>query len=407
MGIIDKITNINWSKLGLFLMFALILVPSNSKAIVIALFGLMILSLSIKRKPVFDLKLIVINSLIFVSIGVTMLYSDNTDYAVRKMQQLSSLLIFPFIFALTTQEERQSFFKHISLYLWTYLTAVFLFNVIAFLWFYATRFNFDQMIEHFATVLRLQSGKYNIHPIYLSMHCGVAILFSFYLLRKVNNKFQILAIVLMDVTLVLFLLLYAKKGPLLALLVVFTLFVLFQRKKSFVKPYLLAVIGLVFLTIAIPRTRNKFVELLKIETLDKGTITSTNIRYTIYQTAQELIAENPFSGYGIGDYNDTLVDRYIKNGDELLASRKYNVHNQYFSFLLIGGILILIVFLLTLGFNLIYAIRFDNQILILLLLFYGIVMFTENILEREQGIIFFSFFLNFFTLKSLFKREEA
>jgi len=406
MGIIHKIANLNWSKLGLFLMFALILLPSNSKAIVIALFGLMTFSLSVKRKLVFDFKLVVINSLIFVSIGVTMLYSDNTDYAIRKIQQLSSLLIFPFIFALTTQEERQAFFKNISLYLWTYLTAVFLFNVIAFLWFYSSR-SFEGMIEHFTTLLTLKSGKYNIHPIYLSMHCGVAILFSFYLLRNLRNKYKILAVVLMDITLVLFLLLYAKKGPLLALVVVFTLFVLFQRKKSFVKPYLLAVIGLVFFTIAIPRTRNKFVELLKIEMLDKGNITSTNIRYTIYQTAQELIAENPFLGYGIGDYNDTLVDRYTKNGDELLVSKKYNAHNQYFSFLLMGGILTLIVFLLTLGFNLIYAIRFDNQILILLLLFYGIVMFTENILEREQGVIFFSFFLNFFTLRSLFKREEV
>jgi O-antigen ligase len=52
----------------------------------------------------------------------------------------------------------------------------------------------------------------------------------------------------------------------------------------------------------------------------------------------------------------------------------------------------------------VYAIRLNNQLLILLLLFYGMVMFTENILEREAGVIFFAFFLNFFGLKSLYSR---
>jgi len=406
MGIINRIKNINWPKVGLFLMFALIMLPSNLKTIAVILFGVTILSLSFKRKFHFDLKLFITNSLVLIFIGLTFIYSDNTDYAIHKIQQLSSLIVFPFIFALTTQEERDTFFKDLSMYFWTYLVAVFLFNVLMFIWFYATRYNFDQMMEHFATVLRVKIGKYNIHPIYLSMHCSIAILFSFFLLRKVKTKFHVSVIVLMDITLVLFLLLYAKKGPLLAILIVFTLFVLFQRKNKFLKPYLIAVIGLIFLTIAVPRTRNKFVELLTIESLAEGSVTSTNIRYTIYKTAQQLIAENPFLGYGLGDYNNALINRYSENGDQLLVEGKYNAHNQYFSFLLIGGVFVLLAFLFTLGFNFIYAIRYDNQILILLLVFYGIVMFTENILEREQGVIFFTFFLNFFTLKSIFRSEE-
>ena len=134
---------------------------------------------------------------------------------------------------------------------------------------------------------------------------------------------------------------------------------------------------------------------------------STNIRYAIYTNAEEVIAESPLIGYGIGDYRDVLIDRYKVKGEDRLILGKYNAHNQYFSILLIGGVISLIVFLLTIGINLLYAVRFDNQLLILTLIFYGIVMFTENILEREHGVIFFSLFLNFFTLKSLFASEEA
>ena len=74
--------------------------------------------------------------------------------------------------------------------------------------------------------------------------------------------------------------------------------------------------------------------------------------------------------------------------------------------MLIGGIPLLLVFVVMFGLNMVYAIRFNNQLLILLIFFYSIVMFTENILEREDGVIFFSFFLNFFALKSLYAKED-
>ena len=210
----------------------------------------------------------------------------------------------------------------------------------------------------------------------------------------------------MDIVLIAFLLLYAKKAPIIAFLIILTLFILFQRSKKYIVPYIFAVTGLVALIIVIPNTRGKFVELLKIESLDNGNVTSTNIRYTIYQSAQELIAESPLIGYGIGDYKDKLVNKYAEKGQSLLVEKGYNSHNQYFSLMIIGGVLLLLIFLCVLIFNFLYAIRFDNQLFILLLIFYGIVMLTENILEREQGVVFFAFFFNFFTLKSLFVSEQ-
>ena len=68
-------------------------------------------------------------------------------------------------------------------------------------------------------------GKFNIHPIYLSMHCSIAILFSFYILRELRSKIKIAALLGIDITLVLFLLFYAKKVPLIAFIIVFSVII--------------------------------------------------------------------------------------------------------------------------------------------------------------------------------------
>lgn len=382
------------------IMFGMVLLPSMGKSIAIGLFAISVILLSFKRPFHIDKQFLFINGALYFCLFLTLFYSENSHYAFRKLGTLASLIVFPILFSLLRREHRNLIFQNHLYFVSIYVIGVFLFNVVAFLWFYTTNYSFSGMMEHFATVVRVDMGKFSIHPIYLSMHCAAAIIFSLYLFKKIENKKLISLLIVVDLTLLAFLLLYAKKGPILALIVVFSLFVAFQRGHGKVKPYLIAVGIIIGLTIAIPKTRNKFVELIKIETLDKGTLTSTNIRYTIYDSAKEKISESFLFGYGVGDYNDVLLDSYKEKKQPILIKGEYNSHNQYFSLLLIGGIVILCVFVLTLIINFIYAIRYDNQLLILLLIFYGLVMFTENILEREQGVIYFSLFLNYFSLRS-------
>jgi O-antigen ligase len=382
------------------IVFILPILPSNAKAIVIALFGISALALVVQRKWSFNRNFFITNALVYFVVLVTFFYSENTDYALKKLSTMASLLVFPFIFAMLNKDEIKAIQKKIHVYLSIYLIAVFLFNVGAFAWIFALRphYTMAEAIQHFTTLLDQHMGKWSVHPIYMSMHCSIAVLFSFYIIQRIKSKALIASILAIDITLVLFLLLYAKKGPLMALIIVFSLFVAFQRRKKLLKPYLIGIISLTVLVIAIPKTRNKFVELFEIETIDKGNLTSTNIRYTIYNISKDLISNAIFTGYGIGDYNDQLIQQYEKEGRPELVEGKYNAHNQYISFVIIGGILCLLALLFTMSVNLIYAIRFDNQILILMLIFYGVVMFTENILEREDGAIYFAFFLNFFAL---------
>lgn len=396
------IKDIRLLKIGVGLLFGLVVLPTNLKAIAILLFGICVLAHSLRRTWYFNKTFFFTNAALFLVLALTFFYSEDQEYALRKLQTMSSLLVFPFVFAMITKEESEMLFKGLKSYLWIYVLGVFLMNIIPFIYFWITAFNFDDMMVHFHTLLRVKMGKYSIHPIYISMHCGVALLFSFYIIRELKSKISIAAIVAIDITIVLFLLMYAKKGPLIALIIVFSLFVVFQRNQKWLKPYLIAVVSLIALTILIPRTRNKFIELQHIDVIDNGVVTSTNIRYTIYGIAEDLIAKAPIKGYGIGDYNNELHQAYQSNGNAVLIEGSYNAHNQYFSLLLIGGIIAFLAFALMMGMNMVYAVRFNNQILILLIIFYVIMMFTANILEREAGVIFIAFFLNFFGSKSLY-----
>lgn len=387
------------------MLFAMPVLPSNAKSIAIGIFLAVMLWYVLAHKPRFNKWLLITNGGLFVLLGLTYFYSSDGSYAIRKLSTMSTLLLFPTVFSLLSEAHKEEIYKQRNRFLTIYIIAVFLLNVVPFLWFYFTHYSWEDMLIHFPTVMRVDTGKWSIHPIYLSMHCSIAILFGFYILKEMTSKLKITIVLVMMITLLLFLFLYAKKGPMLALVIVFTLFVLFQKRKKLVTVYIVAIIGFISLTLLIPRTRDKFIEMQNIEVLQEGKVTSTNIRYTIYNLAQELIVESPIYGFGIGDYNNKLDEKYIENGDKILIEGSYNAHNQYFSLLLMGGVVALLAFLIMMGMNLVFAIRFNNELLILVLIFYGIVMLTENILEREQGVIFFSFFLNFFTINSLFKRE--
>lgn len=390
------------------LLFAMPLLPSHVKSVAIAIFLGAVLWYAISNKARFNPWFFITNAGFFLLLSLTYSYSTDGTYALRKLGTMSTLVIFPLAFSLISKEHINHIFKNRHQFLLVYLIAVFLFNLIPFIWFYCTLYNFSDMLTHFPTLMQkpVDVGKWNIHPIYLSMHCSIAILFGFYIVKELKSKLKIIAVLLVITGLIAFLFLYAKKGPMLALVVVFTLFVLFQKGKKLASIYTIAILTFVALLILIPRTRDKFLEMQHIEVLQEDNVTSTNIRYTIYQVSKELITEAPWFGYGIGDFNNMLDHKYQQLKDKTLIGGSYNSHNQYFSLLLMGGMLVLVAFIIMMGMNMVFAIRFNNQLLILTLVFYGIIMLTENILEREAGVIFFAFFLNFFGSKSLYIRED-
>ena len=382
---------------SLSLMFALPLFPTNAKPYIIILVGLSVLIGNIGTSFYFNLKKFLINSSIYLLMVFSLVYSQNMEYGLNKLETMASLIIFPLIFALFPRRYLEDVSKNFYKYITVYFFAVVLFNLVSFLY-HGLHYG-KTIFIHYPTVNRIAQGPYNIHPIYLSVHICVALLFSFFILRKLKSNYKRAAIIILDIILIIFLFILLKKGPVIVLAFVSLIFALFQRNKKVLYLALLVVILNVLAILSIPEYRSKFAELIKIEHVDSGGTTSSNIRYTIYSIAIKKMIESPIIGYGIGDNKDVLLEEYKKES-QILYNEKYNSHNQYISFMLATGIIGLVAFLFFISYNLVYAIRYNNQILILLILLYGLIMSFENILEREDGVIYFSFFIGFFALLS-------
>ena len=395
------------NKIIFILMFALVLIPTNYKAISIFIFGTVILYYAIRRKKTINLNYFILNAMFYLVVAGTILYSENMDYASQKLQTMASLFVFPFLFSFFTTEDKQRIFNNLTKYLYIYIFTVFLFNIVIFFIFFINFFSFHDTLIHLPEIVNLHLGKFNIHPIYISMHCAIAIIFSLSLFKKIKTRRNKGILIFLNIMLLCFLFIYAKKGPILALIATFIFYNVLKYNKKDIIYSIFSLIFLVLLILLIPNTRNRFKELNKIETLSEGQINSTNIRLTIFHEVRELIIESPFMGYGVGDYNDKLKEKYKEQGISVLLISNYNAHNQYLSICLMGGIFTFIIFVLMMYnlFNL--SFKYNNYILLSLLVFYSLMMLTENILEREDGVIFFSFFLNFFSLKnnSLFAKK--
>lgn len=375
---------------SMILVFMLPIFPTNIKPLVIGFLGVIVLAHTDFQNINFNIKYFLISVSVYFFLIISLIYSDNVGYGLKKLETMSSLLVFPFIFSILSKDVVYFIRKNKQLYLWVFILTVLTLNI-GFFCYHILHYK-STIFVHYVTVTRIAQGGFNIHPIYLSMHISVAILFSFFIIKNETKKRNIYTLLIIDVVLLIFLLMLLKKGPIIGLTITSIVFVLLNKSKKIWSLGLAFVMMLSIAIFNITEAKKKFSELIKIQTVQEGGFTSTNVRFSIYNYAIDIVKEAPLFGQGIGDYNDKLIHSFKIKAPELY-SKKYNAHNQFLSFLLSIGFVGLGLFILALIYYFKNAIVYDNKIVLCLMLFYIIVMASENILEREDGVIFFSFFM--------------
>ena len=109
----------------------------------------------------------------------------------------------------------------------------------------------------------------------------------------------------------------------------------------------------------------------------------------------DAILNAPIFGYGIGDVKDILSQYYIENN-----STYFNSHNQFLGAWLSSGVMglfsLLAVFVI--GFK--KAIKTKDFVYFSILFLFFSMALIENYIERQNGVLLFSFFINFFAFES-------
>jgi len=386
-----------WAGAACFLMPIL---PNVARNILVAiLLVVVIIGLFDKKSSVKpDYKFIILSSLLYISYAVSLLYTENLAVGFKKLETGSTLLLIPLIFGLAPQNTIFKFRENLDKLLSIYVYSTALAFVLFFIYFWP-QYQMTLLI-HFPTVMIKDLGPYNIHPIYICMHGGISLLFALYLIsKKSKHLLHTLLIILASVVITLFMLLLVKKGPIISLVLAGG-YLAFTYKNKFIIGGL-ALLCLLFVgLISFNKDANsKFSELLTLGKRDQTTksvdqLSSTNIRMAIYACAKTAIPNAGFIGYGVGDAQTVLTDCYATKNSALLES-EYNSHNQYLSILLRSGVLGLMAFSIYIIFLINTYYRSRAFIAIAVMMFYLFVMFSENILERENGVVYFSFFTSF------------
>lgn len=186
----------------------------------------------------------------------------------------------------------------------------------------------------------------------------------------------------------------------LVLFLLISLFLVFKMATSIMSKLIFSgcLLSVIILAFAIPSSKKRIDEICntKLVLPNKNQKSEeVNFRYGIYHCVNSVLKENWITGVGPGNVQKDLNNCYsgytYKNYDDY-SKIDYNSHNQYFDVLLKYGIFGLILFFIFLFWGIANT-DLSYRIFLFLIL---IAMLTENILNRQVGIVFFTFFNSLF-----------
>jgi O-antigen ligase len=234
----------------------------------------------------------------------------------------------------------------------------------------------------------------SLHTIYASMIFSIAIFLLLSLWGEINNYL----LLSLFTVLILNVLVLASKMAIVSLFIIIGYFLFKRAQKNYFKIIVvfLITISAIVSILFIPNLRHRFNEIARPNTYEKVIIwNSTSIRKGIYECSVTLLKKQWLFGYGIGDVQDNLNNCYeVKS--EVLFNGKYNSHNQYLSIWLGTGFLGFFIFLFMLGYNFNLSLRFNDMLFQVIIIFFAINFLTENLLQRQTGVILFIFLINVF-----------
>ena len=384
---------------GFLLFSSSILIPLNIRNIPFFIFVIVAAFYLTKPKTHTNpehIKILVANTLYFIAMGFSFLYSNNTLEGTTNLLSISPLLITPLMFYAAHSRNRINYSFIINYFYIIFFCSTVLFFLLVIIHNYSKGYITETYFLHFPERINIDFGKYSIHPLYASMLVIISIIFSVPIYEKAKTKSTQFFVLSSILFLIVIILLLARKSAILITFLIFMYYFISNRnRKSFVY-FLIAFMTCVALIYLIEPLRARFYELITtLYSLDSSTTGSTSTRIRVFNCSLEAIKNAPFFGYGIGDAKEVLSFCYLEK-----STPYFNTHNQFLGAWLSAGLfgVASLIGMFFYGFKSAFKTR-DFVHLSVLFLFLAMAM-IENILERQDGILIFSFFINFFIFKN-------
>lgn len=364
-----------------------------------------------------DVRTFLIGATIFLVSALWLINTENLPEGFYYLERTSSGIIFPVVFLIIPSSliRRNLVLKGFAISVLARYV-YFLFTVVEFELVFITDYWLELLLQ-----LNQLSKEADLHPTYFSIFLGFSALWSVYSYHKTKEYFWLFlfgALTICNISL-------AAKMPLLAfflILFVFWFRAIFKmrngKKKIKEIGLIVIIVGcLVFALIKVPNYMLQdfynYYNLLNKEKRDLAfdfeklgnktdyeTWQKTN-RLFIWSATVDAIKKDMWFGVGAGDVNDALNNSFLNKGFDYHQKKNTNTHSQILDYILrfgvIGTSIILISFFLIFK-----KIKNENALLYGIFMFFFVCSFlTENLLNRQLGIVFFHFFSNFFLTESI------
>lgn len=234
------------------------------------------------------------------------------------------------------------------------------------------------------------------HPTYVSLFLNLGLVFAYDLYFK-NRRYILWGLITALSSLNIFLL--NSFIGIIAFLLIFYLFILQILNGG--RKALIASTFIMLCLMSIFYIKNPF-HYPKIEkfkhtefkiTDKKDERNALNLRLAKWKTSIDVFKNAPILGVSNGDYKNALYDQYVKNEFFYCAGERYSSHNQYLYTLSANGTIGLMLLILIL--YLPFTQKARNYVFLLFLAICSIFFITEDLLARQQGVVFFIFFYVF------------
>ena len=324
-------------------------------------------------------------------------YSKNQFHALLDLQTKLSLLIFPIIFS-TLDYNVINGKKGKMLYY--YIIGCLVITIIL-----LGRSFINFLTSNSAAEFFYSNLSWYHHASYLSMFLVFAVgifLYQIHTKTIFKNKSGLLFHTLI-IYFSIFILMLSSKAGILSLVIIILSYVGVLLYK---KQYLKGVAILVVLSVAIWGMFSLFSvtssrisdaqQTISNETVEKGATDSTSERILIWQSAVSIIRENVLFGVGTGEADDALLITYKTNQYSGALENRLNAHNQYLQTFIATGIIGFFVLIGVLFIPVYPALKRRNILYLLLLFLVAFNLLFESMLERQAGVVFYTFFNGLF-----------
>ena len=357
-------------------------------------------------KPVFTVRTLVLQSVFFVTILST-IYTINYPEAFHEWGKQTTIFLFPLLFCLNSldiKKYRQQLLLAFALVCTATIVYLY-FDAIITIRYY--RLPFKTLFSGAFTNHNF-SEPIDMHATFFSMQVMLALGYMLYVLKKERSLYTRLFYLACSVILTAGLIQLSSKSIFVVLLIIINIAVpWFLLKGAARLKFVIAAASFsALLVIGILNSgtlRERFVTELRQDMAKQSVGEIEDGRLARWNVAAGLIAKAPVIGYGAGSEIGLLQESFFNKKLYNSYLFRLNAHSQYLSFLLKSGIVGLAIYLATLVFGFKISLGKKDLVFFTFMLLIAIVSLSENLLDVDKGIFFYSFFFTFF----LFSNEDT